>query len=346
MTFSLSKLPNNFYILTYFSKTPSLKLFFNVGSQNENGKNAGITHLLEHLIVSNLPKYDGFTSRNKITIYKNNPSLPNDIFQISKLKLSNVKQELKRIDEEARWLNKSSNYNKEINKHNKNSIDLISEIEKTHNKLLKVDYPIIGNREILQNLTVNNIKKYFKDYFKNENIILSIGSKHTHEEIIDFIKNKERNIESSFNISKIKNNKKIIELSNDDIIDNYDLLTHSKTLENNLNENKSKSSNIIIKKYNYDYLTDKIINKNIIISKFNNKTIASIKNKSIIHPMIYFISNIKDKLHYFYSIYKKYGILTIYGKDNDVKKVIKEMLYKNKEEFIVDYIFKKLNKNK
>lgn len=187
--YNKTKLSNGIRIVTEnipYVKSASIGLWIESGSRYENESNNGTSHFIEHMLFKGTNKrnardiadqidsvggqMNAFTSKEctcfYIKILDNHINLAIDILQdmlfYSKFDEVEIEKEKNVVIEE-------------INMYEDNPEELVHDLlSKTLFKKHPLSLPILGNKDSVNNLTRESILNYFYDYYRPENIVISI----------------------------------------------------------------------------------------------------------------------------------------------------------------------------
>ena len=208
INYQIKKLKNNIKII-YNSNThniTTLSVFVKVGSKDETANDKGLSHFLEHMLFKGTIKrsntkiisseldevgayFNAYTDKNLTCfIIKLNSDYVNkainilsDILLNSTFLSKNVEKEINVVIEE---LNKDKDNNIRV---------LIENIYKLlfHNNSLS--YPTGGYNQDITKFNTNNVKVFWKKYYNSNNMVISVSSNLSFNNIFNKIKNSEFN---------------------------------------------------------------------------------------------------------------------------------------------------------
>ncbi|KAG0442711.1 hypothetical protein DMUE_0068 [Dictyocoela muelleri] len=335
-------------------------LFIKPGSSSETTINNGITHFSEHIIISNLPYslksklINGYTTKEFMSLhFVSEKPIHHKLFEFIKkfqgkinskynnLKLKNFKTEKKRVLDEFKNQNQiNSKYSnlklKNFKTEKKRVLDEFKnqdlkndEFEiflNNHHRLMNnkklIDndgykFPIIGNKSNIINLKQITILDFLKNYFKPKNMaIVTIGDFKSQLKKVKKEKVVERGINDNENINKNiynnENNKK------------------NENINKNINKNKNYNSKFG-KNQKYKIIREIIVpipflNKKIISKGINTMITYLTTGYNHLFPLI-FLQNeqFNDDISLTYLPYQKFGLFSLYGQFENLKKFILKM---------------------
>ncbi|HOL56110.1 MAG TPA: pitrilysin family protein [Spirochaetota bacterium] len=184
-----------------YVNSSSVGFFLKSGSRNEKDNENGYSHFCEHMIFKGTERYtkedisryfdemggyiNAYTTHETILVYNKIPyfNIMENINIVTDMFNNSI------FDQKELELEKNVILN-EINStmedpQEKIHEDFMFNIFK-NNQLAK---PIIGNKDSILNVSRDNIYEFYKNYFSNENIIISVAGNFEKNEIIDFFSN-------------------------------------------------------------------------------------------------------------------------------------------------------------
>lgn len=191
-----------------FSPRVCMQLFYNVGSKNENDKNRGIAHMIEHMIFKGTEKlsegaidtisYKLSASCNAFTSYDYTgylfelPSenythilpLMADCMINCKFNQEHLNSELKAVFQELKMYN-DNNFDLSFRK-------IMHSVFYDHN----YKHPIIGYKDTILNFKSEDLKEFYKKYYNPKNAVLVISGDVNVDECLKNVRENFENIES------------------------------------------------------------------------------------------------------------------------------------------------------
>lgn len=201
--YKITVLPSGVKIISEFIphfKSFSLGFWINVGSRDENSRNNGITHFIEHMIFKGtknrtakqisdaIESYGGylnaFTSKEETCIYvrglENNFNLYfdvlSDLVQNPLFKESHIKKEAGVVIDELRDIED-------------NPEELI--FDKFEEKIFagnSLSYPIIGTEKNIQSFNSTLLHQFHKKFYRADNLLIVSSGCIEHEKIVELAK--------------------------------------------------------------------------------------------------------------------------------------------------------------
>lgn len=177
------------------SKELYFDLAFKVGSRHENGKNNGITHLLEHLsmyqaltklVKSNISEHP-FISVNAYTLKnRTNFELTLSISEIKEAILF-VKSIFSKLEINHRQLKNEKNIlREEFAEINSNQyIDLQKHFRMAFYGHHPLSLAIEGRQKNIENITIKELNRHHKEYFDTANSVLTVAGNFNEKQIIN-----------------------------------------------------------------------------------------------------------------------------------------------------------------
>lgn len=187
---------NNIKCIYYYkdSDVSCFNVFFKVGSYTENEKTVGISHFLEHLIMRNNKlkvlsdygcDYNAITERNLTYYYFNTKT---EYFE----KLINVYCDL--LNYKTTTKNKFEKEKEVVIQEIKNCNEMheCQYVDILENMIFKgntLRYSTVGESDKLLPLKLNEVKTYFDKYYTRNNMLVTIVTKKSLNDIKNIIKN-------------------------------------------------------------------------------------------------------------------------------------------------------------
>jgi len=183
------------------TKTVTVLVVVGTGSKNENAKNRGISHFLEHMFFKGTEKrpsklaiskeldkvggaYNAFTGKEHTGFYAKVGSqhcdvaldVISDMLLNSKITTADIESERGTIIEE-------------LNMYLDNPLMHIPDLfESLLYQKQSLGYDIIGNRKTIASVKRNNFLDYYKKYYNSDNIVIAIAGNFKEKEIKNKIK--------------------------------------------------------------------------------------------------------------------------------------------------------------
>lgn len=178
--------------------TCSIGVFVKTGSSDENENEAGISHLLEHMIFKGTKKrnyseiseeidfygagINAHTSKEETVFYVN--TLSKYVKEVSDILFDIVTNST--IDEEELEKEKGVVI-EEIKMYKDTPDDLVFELNYQNSIVGSYKNPIIGTENSVNSFTADQIKKYYRDRYTKDNMIISVAGNFDENVILDKI---------------------------------------------------------------------------------------------------------------------------------------------------------------
>jgi predicted Zn-dependent peptidase len=170
-----------FIIKTDKLSSIDITLYIKVGSTQENAKNNGISHLLEHVLYANTKNQEAFPNEIDIYPYTNKEftyfetTAHKNLLEKTLLGLNYVvsspdfeKNDLKIIKKEIIL------ENEEYNSDSDSFVYFNQKIDESLYAKNTLALSIGGNKNSLKNISLEDLKKWYKKYYTSDNMILTI----------------------------------------------------------------------------------------------------------------------------------------------------------------------------
>lgn len=200
----IQELKNGLKIVTIKNentKFASLKIGINVGSLDECENNYGISHFLEHLLFSGTEKYSEVEIQRQLSLYAGDYNAYTYNTRTTLVSDTLVEDLDKTLEIFSDMLMNTVISDEVVNKE-RNVV--ISELRlakddfdglgwdvayETAFKGQSISTPILGYEDIINNLTKEDIRKYYKTYYVPNNTVVSIVSPLEHNKVVEKIDN-------------------------------------------------------------------------------------------------------------------------------------------------------------
>ncbi len=232
-----SRLENGIEVVTYnikASHSVSVGFWFKVGSVNEDDREAGVAHFIEHMMFKGTKKRDAFQIArdvDNVGAYINAGTNREYTSYYIKIVSDKIKVALEILSD---LVSNSVFAPEEIEKERQVVLEEIYMYEDSpsdivHDNLYLAMFPshplgrpILGTVKTVSKFNRKNIIDFYKKYYVAKNLIISVAGRVNHNEVVDYIKeiqlfNKRRNIKGRSNytssFSKPENIIKVKDLS-------------------------------------------------------------------------------------------------------------------------------------
>ncbi len=175
--------------------TCSVGVFVKTGSRDEADHEEGISHVLEHMIFKGTPKRDYFQISEEVDYLgasiNAHTSKEETVFHINALteflgKSVDILFDIvtNSIIDEAELEKEKDVIIEEIRMYKDTPDDLVFELNYSNAILGQYGKPIIGTEESVKELSVETIRKYYKERYTKDNIIISVSGNFDKDEIV------------------------------------------------------------------------------------------------------------------------------------------------------------------